>query len=83
MRPNSTVSQTVKAGGMATQKEIDGYQAIAQTIAQAAPGDVILLAGKGHEATQEVAGVKAAFSDRAHAEKALQQWRLTHPEAAL
>ena len=61
----------------------DRAQAIAQTIAQAAPGDVILLAGKGHEATQEVAGVKAAFSDRAHAEKALQQWRLTHPEAAL
>ena len=25
--------------------------------------DVVLLAGKGHEATQEVAGVKRTFSD--------------------
>ena len=58
----------------------DRALAIAQTIAQAAPQDVILLAGKGHESTQEVAGVKSVFSDRAHAERALQQWRLAHPE---
>ena len=54
--------------------------AIAQTIAQAAAQDVVLLAGKGHEASQEVAGVKSAFSDRSHAGQALQQWRLAHPE---
>jgi UDP-N-acetylmuramoyl-L-alanyl-D-glutamate--2,6-diaminopimelate ligase len=50
----------------------DRALAIAQTIAQADAHDVILLAGKGHEATQEMAGVKSAFSDRAHAEAALQ-----------
>ena len=49
----------------------DRAQAIARTIAKAAASDVILLAGKGHEATQEVAGVKTAFSDREHAAKAL------------
>ncbi len=60
----------------------DRALAIAQTIADADGCDVVLLAGKGHEATQEIAGVKTAFSDRAHAEAALQQWRLTHPGAA-
>ena len=54
----------------------DRAQAIAQAIQGAAPQDVILLAGMGHELTQEIAGVKSAFSDRVHAAAALQQWRL-------
>ncbi len=58
----------------------DRALAIAQTIAQADARDVVLLAGKGHEATQEIAGVKSAFSDRAQAEAALTQWRSHHPE---
>ena len=49
----------------------DRALAIAQTIAAAGPDDVILLAGKGHEATQEIAGVKTPFSDQAHAMQAL------------
>ena len=57
------------------QVQSDRALAIAETIAGAAAQDVILLAGKGHEATQEIAGVKAAFSDRAHVAKALQQWQ--------
>ena len=52
----------------------DRAQAIAQTIARAGAADVVLLAGKGHEATQEVAGVKTPFSDAEHAQRALQQW---------
>jgi UDP-N-acetylmuramyl tripeptide synthase len=32
---------------------------------------VVLLAGKGHESFQEVAGVKWPFSDRVHAQAAL------------
>jgi UDP-N-acetylmuramoyl-L-alanyl-D-glutamate--2,6-diaminopimelate ligase len=54
----------------------DRAQAIAQTIQSAAAKDVVLLAGKGHEATQEIAGVKNSFSDWSHAVAALQQWRL-------
>ena len=50
----------------------DGLQAIARTLTAVADQDVVLLAGKGHEATQEVAGSKLPFSDRAHAEQALQ-----------
>jgi len=54
------------------QVEPDRGRAIAETIAQAAPRDVVLLAGRGHEAWQELAGgQRIAFSDRAHAEQAL------------
>jgi UDP-N-acetylmuramoyl-L-alanyl-D-glutamate--2,6-diaminopimelate ligase len=60
----------------------DRALAIAETIALAATQDVVLLAGKGHEATQEIAGVKTAFSDRIHAAAALQQWRQRQPGVA-
>jgi UDP-N-acetylmuramoyl-L-alanyl-D-glutamate--2,6-diaminopimelate ligase len=51
--------------------EPDRGQAIAAAVAQAADSDVVLIAGKGHEDTQEVAGIKSPFSDRLHAEAAL------------
>lgn len=41
----------------------DRGEAIRQAIAQARPADVILLAGKGHEPYQEIAGVRRPFSD--------------------
>ena len=56
---------------IAVQVQSDRAQAIAQAIANAGANDVILLAGKGHEATQEVAGQKIEFSDRTHAGAAL------------
>jgi len=51
--------------------EPDRAQAILYTVTHAASNDVILLAGKGHEETQEVAGEKRPFSDRLHAHRAL------------
>tara|TARA_Y100001973_G_scaffold74444_1_gene108676 strand:- start:1293 stop:2744 length:1452 start_codon:yes stop_codon:yes gene_type:complete len=53
-------------------------QAIASTIAAARPGDVILLAGKGHENYQEIDGVRHPFSDIEQASLALQQWEAAH-----
>ncbi len=50
---------------------IDRAQAIAQTIAQAKPQDVILVAGKGHENYQEIGASRLSFSDTAHAMAAL------------
>jgi len=41
----------------------DRALAIAQTVAQAQPADVVLIAGKGHEATQDIKGQKFPFSD--------------------
>jgi len=49
----------------------DRALAIAQAITQAAPQDVILLAGKGHEDYQEVAGQRLPFSDLGLARAAL------------
>ncbi|MGR4067729.1 UDP-N-acetylmuramoyl-L-alanyl-D-glutamate--2,6-diaminopimelate ligase [Billgrantia sp. C5P2] len=48
-------------------------EAIDRTIAQASADDVILIAGKGHEPYQEIAGVRHAFSDVAEAEVALRR----------
>jgi UDP-N-acetylmuramoyl-L-alanyl-D-glutamate--2,6-diaminopimelate ligase len=45
--------------------------AIALAITRARPGDVVLIAGKGHEPYQEVDGVRRPFDDMAHARAAL------------
>ncbi len=42
----------------------DRYQGIKTAIAMAKPGDVILVAGKGHEDYQDVKGTKHHFDDR-------------------
>ena len=49
----------------------DRAAAIALAIRRAAPADVVLLAGKGHEDHQEVAGVKRPFLDSTVAAQAL------------
>jgi UDP-N-acetylmuramoyl-L-alanyl-D-glutamate--2,6-diaminopimelate ligase len=51
----------------------DRRTAIAQAIAEASARDVIVLAGKGHEDYQEIAGVRHPFSDVAEATQALMQ----------
>ena len=53
--------------------EIDRARAIASTVQAAAPADVILLAGKGHEDHQEIEGVRTPFDDRVHARRALDE----------
>jgi len=55
----------------AVHVEQDRQAAIAHTLNAAAPQDVVLLAGKGHENYQEIKGVKRAFSDRDQAQSAL------------
>ena len=44
--------------------EPDRKQAIEFALREAAEGDVVVIAGKGHETTQEVKGVKYPFDDR-------------------
>ncbi|MEY8875134.1 MAG: UDP-N-acetylmuramoyl-L-alanyl-D-glutamate--2,6-diaminopimelate ligase, partial [Leptothrix sp. (in: b-proteobacteria)] len=43
--------------------ELDRAAAIAGVLAEAAPNDVVLIAGKGHEDYQDIGGVKRPFSD--------------------
>jgi UDP-N-acetylmuramoyl-L-alanyl-D-glutamate--2,6-diaminopimelate ligase len=53
--------------------ELDRAAAIRVAIAGAGPKDVVLIAGKGHEDYQEIAGVRRSFSDLAEAERALKE----------
>ena len=53
--------------------EIDRAQAIDLALQAASPSDVVVIAGKGHEDYQEVAGVRHPFSDARVALAALQQ----------
>jgi len=72
-KPGAIISQILAgfASPHAAQVEPDRARAIVDIVAQAAPQDVVLLAGRGHEAWQEVAGQRIAFSDRTHAADAL------------
>jgi len=54
--------------------EIDRRAAIRSAIASAEQGDVIVVAGKGHETYQERDGVRLPFSDVAVATAALAEW---------
>jgi len=55
--------------------ELDRAAAIAATIAACRSQDVVLIAGKGHETVQEIAGIRIPFSDTAHARQALDAWQ--------
>jgi UDP-N-acetylmuramoyl-L-alanyl-D-glutamate--2,6-diaminopimelate ligase len=54
--------------------EPDRRRAIASAIASAASGDVVLIAGKGHERYQEIAGVRHPFNDADIAAQCLALW---------
>ena len=57
--------------------ELDRRAAIGRAIEFAGPGDVVVIAGKGHESGQEVAGAVHPFDDRAVAGEALRALRAT------
>ena len=63
--------------GMTPGKQVhvqtDRALAIAYAVSQAQPHDVILVAGKGHEDYQEVAGKKIPFIDAEHVRRAFVQ----------
>ena len=57
--------------GAAVQTETDRAAAIARVVAQAQPGGIVLIAGKGHETYQEIKGVRYPMDDAALAAAAL------------
>lgn len=64
--PQAIISQILlgMAGRESVSVQSDRAQAIANTLAMAGRNDVVLIAGKGHEAYQEIAGQRLAFSDQ-------------------
>lgn len=75
-KPEVIISQILLGltGHAALTVQPDRAQAIAQALAQAAANDVLLIAGKGHEDYQEVAGQRLPFSDLDHVRRALAVW---------
>jgi UDP-N-acetylmuramoyl-L-alanyl-D-glutamate--2,6-diaminopimelate ligase len=53
------------AGPGSVTTELDRRAAIATALAEAGPGDVVVVAGKGHETTQDAGGTVVPFDDRA------------------
>ena len=79
--PQEIISQILLglAGREAVLVQPDRAQAIAHAVAQADANDVVLVAGKGHEDYQEVAGIKLPFSDKVQVAQALHVWAAKHP----
>ncbi|QSA95931.1 UDP-N-acetylmuramoyl-L-alanyl-D-glutamate--2,6-diaminopimelate ligase [Methylococcus sp. EFPC2] len=65
----------ILAGAAGEETEVavmrDRHLAIQAAIEEAQAGDIVLVAGKGHEIYQEIAGVKYPFSDREVVEESL------------
>lgn len=74
--PQAIIDQ-VLAGVLSgsTEAVADRQVAIFSAIHQARAGDVVLLAGKGHETYQEIAGARHPFSDAEVARAALEEAR--------
>ena len=75
-KPEVIISQILLGltGDAALTVQPDRALAIADALAQASANDVLLIAGKGHEDYQEVAGQRLPFSDLDHVRRALAAW---------
>jgi UDP-N-acetylmuramoyl-L-alanyl-D-glutamate--2,6-diaminopimelate ligase len=72
--PDAIIEEVVRGTGPDVEREPDRRRAIALAVETAAPGDVVVIAGKGHEQGQEVAGArKLPFDDREVAREALRK----------
>jgi UDP-N-acetylmuramoyl-L-alanyl-D-glutamate--2,6-diaminopimelate ligase len=70
--PSSIIDQILIGTGADVEHEVDRRRAIAMAIDSAAPGDVVVIAGKGHEQGQEFeSGRKEPFDDVTVAREAL------------
>ncbi len=67
-------AQGVPSGERGEVREVgDRAEAIAAAVSAARPGDTVLIAGKGHEPGQEIAGTVYPFDDRAVLRAALER----------
>ena len=71
--PEAIIADILRGCDVSPIVESDRAAAIALVIAEARVGDTVLIAGKGHETYQEIAGVRSPFNDAEHAAQHLQQ----------
>jgi UDP-N-acetylmuramoyl-L-alanyl-D-glutamate--2,6-diaminopimelate ligase len=70
--PESIIDQVMEGAGPDAERDADRRRAIGRAIAEAEPGDVVVIAGKGHEQGQEFEhGRKEPFDDKTVAREAL------------
>ena len=70
--PEAIVAEVLAGAGADAEREPDRRRAIARAVERAAPGDVVVIAGKGHEQGQEFeGGRKEPFDDLSVAREAL------------
>jgi UDP-N-acetylmuramoyl-L-alanyl-D-glutamate--2,6-diaminopimelate ligase len=72
--PNAIIAAIAAGAAGSYAVEPDRAQAIATAISSAAADDIVLVAGKGHERWQEIAGVRHPFSDAAVCNACLATW---------
>ncbi|HYR33784.1 MAG TPA: UDP-N-acetylmuramoyl-L-alanyl-D-glutamate--2,6-diaminopimelate ligase [Burkholderiales bacterium] len=69
--PLRIIDAVASGAGARAEREPDRQRAIEAAVLGAAAEDVVLIAGKGHERYQEIAGKRLPFSDQAVARAAL------------
>ncbi len=72
-RPEAIIDEIVAGGDGGLEVEPDRRRAIERALEEARPGDVVVIAGKGHEQGQEIAGRRLPFDDRDVAREALRR----------
>ena len=63
--PLAIIQDVLQGTGVDVEIDPDRRSAIARALGVAAPGDVVVVAGKGHEQGQEIDGIVHPFDDRA------------------
>jgi len=69
--PLAIIQDVLQGTGLDVEIDADRRSAIARGIELAEQGDVVVIAGKGHEQGQEIAGEKLPFDDRTVAREVL------------
>ena len=69
--PLSIIEDVLQGAGLEVEIDPDRRSAIRRAVALAGGGDVVVIAGKGHEQGQEIAGVVHPFDDRDVAREAI------------
>lgn len=74
--PLHIIADILRGMPSGVQAEADRAAAIRAAVHRARQHDVVLIAGKGHETYQEIAGRRLAFSDLQQANDSLTTWRI-------